>query len=144
MSGAAPLALEALAAAAPAWLGTVCPPEWVVRYGRRFEQYRLPHKEAERDALARTIGEDGFRLLSALETAPPVREAEAGLGSLPGGGAEVFADRVRRLVAPGKEHPDNWFHVHRTAHGLGRRRWVRTVERARTLLSPIRSAICLS
>ena len=43
----------------------------------------------------------------------------AGLGSLPGGGAEVFADRVRRLVAPGKEHPDEWFDVHRTAHALG-------------------------
>jgi aminodeoxyfutalosine synthase len=43
----------------------------------------------------------------------------AGLGSLPGGGAEVFAERVRRLVAPGKEHPDFWFHTHRTAHGLG-------------------------
>jgi aminodeoxyfutalosine synthase len=44
---------------------------------------------------------------------------EVGLGSLPGGGAEVFAERVRRLVAPGKEHPDYWFHTHRTAHGLG-------------------------
>src|SRR6476646_10531238 len=33
---------------------------------------------------------------------------DAGLGSLPGGGAEVFADRVRRLIAPGKEHPDEW------------------------------------
>lgn len=43
----------------------------------------------------------------------------AGLGSLPGGGAEIFADRVRRIVAPGKEHPDFWFHTHRTAHGLG-------------------------
>jgi aminodeoxyfutalosine synthase len=43
----------------------------------------------------------------------------AGLGSLPGGGAEVFADRVRRLVAPGKEHPDEWFDVHRNAHALG-------------------------
>ena len=43
----------------------------------------------------------------------------AGLGSLPGGGAEVFADRVRRLVAPGKEHPDFWLHTHRTAHALG-------------------------
>ncbi|HEV3407171.1 MAG TPA: aminofutalosine synthase MqnE, partial [Gaiellaceae bacterium] len=43
----------------------------------------------------------------------------AGLGSLPGGGAEVFSGRVRRLVAPGKEHPDFWFHTHRTAHGLG-------------------------
>src|SRR5436305_1810474 len=44
---------------------------------------------------------------------------DAGLGSLPGGGAEIFADRVRRLIAPGKEHPDNWFHVHDTAHKLG-------------------------
>jgi len=43
----------------------------------------------------------------------------AGLGSLPGGGAEVFADRVRRIVAPGKEPPETWFHVHRTAHALG-------------------------
>src|SRR5919202_3024010 len=44
---------------------------------------------------------------------------DAGLGSLPGGGAEVFADRVRRLIAPGKEHPDFWFHTHDTAHRLG-------------------------
>jgi aminodeoxyfutalosine synthase len=44
---------------------------------------------------------------------------DAGLGSLPGGGAEVFAERVRRLVAPGKEPPETWFHVHRTAHALG-------------------------
>src|SRR6059036_1621763 len=43
----------------------------------------------------------------------------AGLGTLTGGGAEVFADRVRRLVAPGKEHPEIWFHVHDTAHRLG-------------------------
>jgi aminodeoxyfutalosine synthase len=43
----------------------------------------------------------------------------AGLGSLPGGGAEVFAERVRRLVAPGKEHPDYWFLTHDTAHRLG-------------------------
>ncbi len=45
----------------------------------------------------------------------------AGLDSLPGGGAEIFADRVRRLVAPGKEHPDIWFHVHDTAHRMGLR-----------------------
>jgi len=44
---------------------------------------------------------------------------DAGLGSLPGGGAEVFADRVRKLIAPGKEHPEYWFHTHDTAHRLG-------------------------
>jgi len=58
--------------------------------------------------------------LSGLTHEEVLRELrDVGLGSLPGGGAEVFADRVRRLVAPGKEHPENWFHVHRTAHALG-------------------------
>src|SRR5437879_5883252 len=44
---------------------------------------------------------------------------DAGLGSLPGGGAEIFADRVRRLIAPGKEHPDEWLDEHDHAHALG-------------------------
>jgi aminodeoxyfutalosine synthase len=58
--------------------------------------------------------------LSGLSHEDVLRELrDAGLGSLPGGGAEIFADRVRRLIAPGKEHPDFWFHTHRTAHGLG-------------------------
>jgi aminodeoxyfutalosine synthase len=58
--------------------------------------------------------------LSGLSHEEVLRELrDAGLGSLPGGGAEIFADRVRRLIAPGKEHPDFWFHTHRTAHGLG-------------------------
>ena len=58
--------------------------------------------------------------LSGLTHGEVLRELkDAGLGSLPGGGAEVFAERVRRLIAPGKEHPDNWFHTHRAAHELG-------------------------
>jgi aminodeoxyfutalosine synthase len=58
--------------------------------------------------------------LSGLSHEEVLRELrDAGLGSLPGGGAEVFADRVRRLVAPGKEHPDFWFRTHDTAHRLG-------------------------
>jgi aminodeoxyfutalosine synthase len=58
--------------------------------------------------------------LSGLSHEEVLRELrDAGLGSLPGGGAEIFADRVRRLIAPGKEHPDEWFHVHDTAHRLG-------------------------
>jgi aminodeoxyfutalosine synthase len=58
--------------------------------------------------------------LSGLSHEDVLRELQAaGLATLPGGGAEIFADRVRRLIAPGKEHPDYWFHTHRTAHGLG-------------------------
>src|SRR5439155_23126075 len=43
----------------------------------------------------------------------------AGLGSLPGGGAEIFDDRVHDEVFKGKVRADKWFDVHRTAHALG-------------------------
>ena len=44
---------------------------------------------------------------------------EAGLGSMPGGGAEIFDDRVHDEVFKGKVRADKWFDVHRTAHSLG-------------------------
>ncbi len=58
--------------------------------------------------------------ISGLTHEEVLRELQgAGLGALTGGGAEIFADRVRRLVAPGKEHPDRWFEVHDAAHRMG-------------------------
>jgi aminodeoxyfutalosine synthase len=44
---------------------------------------------------------------------------DAGLGSLPGGGAEIFDDRVHDAAFKGKVREDKWFEVHRIAHGLG-------------------------
>ena len=44
---------------------------------------------------------------------------EAGLGSLPGGGAEVFDDRVHDQAFKGKIRSDKWLEVHRVAHELG-------------------------
>lgn len=43
----------------------------------------------------------------------------AGLGSLPGGGAEVFDDRVHDEAYKGKIRSDLWLAVHREAHKLG-------------------------
>jgi aminodeoxyfutalosine synthase len=43
----------------------------------------------------------------------------AGLGSLPGGGAEIFDDRVHDEAFKGKVREDKWFAVHRAAHDLG-------------------------
>ena len=40
----------------------------------------------------------------------------AGLGSIPGGGAEILVDRVRRQVAPGKGSTKEWLTVRATAH----------------------------
>ena len=44
---------------------------------------------------------------------------EAGLGSLPGGGAEIFDDRVHDEAFRDKIGQAEWFEVHRTAHELG-------------------------
>jgi aminodeoxyfutalosine synthase len=44
---------------------------------------------------------------------------EAGLDTMPGGGAEVFSRGVRATIADRKLAADEWLDVHRTAHGLG-------------------------
>ena len=43
----------------------------------------------------------------------------AGLGSLPGGGAEILVDRVRDAITRGKVNSDNWLDVMRVWHQLG-------------------------
>ncbi|HEX9828715.1 MAG TPA: aminofutalosine synthase MqnE [Bacteroidota bacterium] len=44
---------------------------------------------------------------------------DAGLRTMPGGGAEVFSERVRRLLFNNKIGAKTWFEVHKTAHKLG-------------------------
>ncbi|HET6475205.1 MAG TPA: aminofutalosine synthase MqnE [Thermoleophilia bacterium] len=44
---------------------------------------------------------------------------DAGLGSLPGGGAEVFSGRVRDLICEQKISGQRWLDVMRAAHGVG-------------------------
>ena len=47
------------------------------------------------------------------------RLKEAGLGSLPGGGAEILVDRVRDVLTRGKVMTDDWLNVMRVWHELG-------------------------
>ncbi len=59
-------------------------------------------------------------------THQPVREVlemlmEAGLGSMPGGGAEIFDPQVRAQVCPRKADAQTWLNIHRTAHQHGLR-----------------------
>jgi cyclic dehypoxanthinyl futalosine synthase len=49
------------------------------------------------------------------------RLKDAGLGSLPGGGAEILVDRVRRAITRGKVLTDDWLNVNRVWHDLGGR-----------------------
>jgi aminodeoxyfutalosine synthase len=44
---------------------------------------------------------------------------EAGLGSLPGGGAEILDDDVRAIICNGKESSEEYLEIHKTAHELG-------------------------
>ncbi|VAX24055.1 Aminodeoxyfutalosine synthase [hydrothermal vent metagenome] len=44
---------------------------------------------------------------------------EAGLGSLPGGGAEIFDDDIRRKICPEKIDANQWLKVHKAAHNAG-------------------------
>ena len=44
---------------------------------------------------------------------------DAGLDALPGGGAEVFSERVRKALFPFKIGAPRWLEIHRTAHRLG-------------------------
>lgn len=46
---------------------------------------------------------------------------EAGLNSLPGGGAEILVERVRKIISPKKATSDMWIDVMRTAHKAGLR-----------------------
>ncbi len=46
---------------------------------------------------------------------------DAGLGSLTGGGAEIFDPEVRDKICRGKESAEEWLEVHRTWHGMGGR-----------------------
>ena len=42
-----------------------------------------------------------------------------GLDSIPGGGADIFVDRVRDIIAPKKTRTAEWLNVMRHAHRLG-------------------------
>ncbi len=44
---------------------------------------------------------------------------EAGLDSMPGGGAEIFHPEIREKICADKVDADGWLKIHRAAHGLG-------------------------
>jgi aminodeoxyfutalosine synthase len=44
---------------------------------------------------------------------------DAGLQSLPGGGAEIFHPEIRDIIAADKVNGEGWLHIHETAHNLG-------------------------
>jgi transposase len=59
-------ALNSLAVVAPDWLLSEVDVQWVERYGHRIEESRQPKSEGDRLALAKQIGADGRKLLTAV------------------------------------------------------------------------------
>lgn len=65
---------------------------------------------------------DWFQRMTGRSTRDLLEEfRDAGLGSLPGGGAEIFHPDVRDRICEHKADPDSWIRIHREAHELGLR-----------------------
>ena len=129
--------LNQLATLAPEWTRGVARPEWFERYGRRVEDSRLPREQADREAYARAVGEDGFALLDALEAdrgrrpaprhrrrAGPAHRLGAALRAGRGSGALEGRRRAaegrrgaRVALRPGGPLPDQARHALDRLHG---------------------------
>jgi len=74
------------------------------------EVYIKAFTAVEIDSMCRQAGltiENGLKLLK-----------EAGLGSMPGGGAEIFDEQIRQKICPDKTSSAEWLRIHKTAHRL--------------------------
>jgi len=94
------------------------PYEWYLNVVRIIHQhYPRLHLKAytavEWDWFARLTGRPTKDILAEFK--------EAGLGSLPGGGAEIFHPDVRDIICEHKADTDAWLRIHREAHQIGLR-----------------------
>jgi aminodeoxyfutalosine synthase len=89
-------------------------PEMVRRLRRDFPNLQVKaFTAAEIEHLSKISKKPTLEVLRELQA--------AGLAAMPGGGAEIFADRVRLQVAKNKVKSDRWLQIHREAHSLGMR-----------------------
>jgi aminodeoxyfutalosine synthase len=96
------------------------PPDWP--WERYLEIVRAVHARVpEADIKAFTAVEiDFFHKKFRMPIEEVLRQLRsAGLRTMPGGGAEVFSERVRRLLFNQKIGAKSWLEIHRTAHRLG-------------------------
>ena len=95
-------------------------PEWgIEHYTELFRQTRKEFPHIHIKALTAVEIKHIAKLseISIQETLTLLKES--GLGSLPGGGAEILDDEVREVICRGKESSAEYLEIHRTAHELG-------------------------
>jgi aminodeoxyfutalosine synthase len=101
--------------------------------GGMTKEYTLDYYEDLFSGLKRTLPHVSLTALTAVEIDFVARLAKvshrealertiaAGHDTMPGGGAEVFSPRVRKIIADRKVPAETWLEVHREAHDLGLR-----------------------
>jgi aminodeoxyfutalosine synthase len=75
------------------------------------ELYIKAYTAVEIDYFARSSGKSEAEILAELQ--------EAGMESMPGGGAEIFSERLWQQHWKNKIGPDDWIRIHKLAHGKG-------------------------
>ncbi|MDP6869710.1 MAG: CofH family radical SAM protein [Candidatus Poseidoniaceae archaeon] len=95
-------------------------PDWDINhYESLFSKAKSSHPNIHYKALTAVeikhiAGISGISIEETLE-----RLQNAGLGSLPGGGAEILDDNVRKIICNGKESSEEYLEIHSIAHSLG-------------------------
>lgn len=85
--------------------------EGMLRYMKNFPVWLHAFSPPEISHIAR---------MSGLTTAETIKRLhEAGLDSIPGGGAEILDDRARKAVSPNKVNAEGWLRIMEEAHNLG-------------------------
>ena len=95
-------------------------PEWTVEhYEAMFEQTRTSYPHVSIKALT-AVEIKHLAQQSSISTKTVLqRLKDAGLTSLPGGGAEILDDDVRAIICNGKESSQEYLQIHQEAHEVG-------------------------
>ena len=95
-------------------------PEWDVEYYcELFERVRSEFPNIHIKALTAVEIKHIAKLSNLSIHQTLSRLKKSGLGSLPGGGAEILDDSVREIICRGKESSDEYLSIHETAHKVG-------------------------
>jgi len=95
-------------------------PEWDVEYYcELFERVRSEFPKIHIKALTAVEIKHIAKLSNLSIHQTLSRLKQSGLGSLPGGGAEILDDSVREIICRGKESSDEYLSIHETAHKVG-------------------------
>ena len=95
-------------------------PEWNVQhYSDLFSRVKVEFPHIHIKALT-AVEVKHIAKLSGLTVRKTLETLKnSGLGSLPGGGAEILDDEVREIICRGKESSQEYLDIHKTAHKLG-------------------------